>query len=221
MSKIKKAMKVFLNLFLPSFNRLPFNNCIRKRGGLKIAYAKARLTKCKIENHGKRNKIIFLGACKLKRCHFLIYGNDNEIIVGDKVYANETLFRVEDDNGVIQVGNRTVIIGPTNLTSIEGRSLHVGEDCLFAAETVILTGDGHSVTDLEWQRINPSKDVVVGNHVWLGHRVTVQKGVSIADNCIVGTNAVVTKSFKTPNCAIAGIPAKITKEKVNWDAKRI
>lgn len=221
MTKIKKTMKWFLNLFRPFYNYLPFNNHICKRGGLKITYAKACLTKCKIDNYGKRNKIIFLGDCKLKRCHFLIYGNDNEIIVGDKVYAHKTLFRVEDGNGAIYVGNRTIIIGPTNLTSIEGHSLRIGEDCLFAAETVIRTGDGHSLTDLNGQRINPSKDVILGNHIWLGHRATIQKGVSIADNCIVGTNAVVTKTFETPNCAIAGIPAQIKKENVNWDAKRI
>ena len=214
-------IKKLLCKLRPIYNRLPFNNYIRKRRGLKIKYGKASLTKCRIENYGRGNEIIFLGDCNLRQCQFLIYGNDNIITIGNKVRASTTLFRVEDDGNDMNIGDRTIFIGDTNLTCIEGTKLHVGKDCLFALETVIRTGDGHSILNMDGVRINPSQDVILGNHIWLGNKVTIQKGCQIADNCIVGTNAVATKIFDKPNCALAGIPAKILRENVSWEAKRI
>lgn len=52
--------------------------------------------------------------------------------------------------------------------------------------------------------------VIIGNNVWIGEGVAILPNVTIGDNCIVGANAVVTKSF-SENCIIGGNPAKIIK----------
>ena len=49
----------------------------------------------------------------------------------------------------------------------------------------------------------------------------VNKGVKIADNIIIGTGAVVTKSCAYSNVIIAGVPARVVKENVNWYIKRV
>lgn len=36
-------------------------------------------------------------------------------------------------------------------------------------------------------------EVVIGNNVWLGDKVTILAGVHIGDNVIIGANSVVTK----------------------------
>jgi acetyltransferase-like isoleucine patch superfamily enzyme len=46
--------------------------------------------------------------------------------------------------------------------------------------------------------------------------VVILKNVKIAEGCIIGRSAIVTKSFDKPNCAIAGNPAAVVKEKVEW-----
>lgn len=52
----------------------------------------------------------------------------------------------------------------------------------------------------------------------LGNNVHVEPGVImfgkiiIADNIVIGANAVVNKSFETSDVTIAGVPAKIIKE---------
>lgn len=56
-----------------------------------------------------------------------------------------------------------------------------------------------------------TKPIVIGNNVWLGTNSVILAGVEIADNCIVGANSVVTKSFLEPNSIIAGNPAKIVR----------
>ena len=43
-------------------------------------------------------------------------------------------------------------------------------------------------------------------------------GVNIGDNCVIGSNAVVTKNF-LKNSIIAGVPAKVLKKIYTWNFK--
>lgn len=54
--------------------------------------------------------------------------------------------------------------------------------------------------------------VSIGNNVWIGDKASILAGVSIGDNTIIATGAVVTKSVPA-NCIAAGCPAKIVKIK--------
>lgn len=56
--------------------------------------------------------------------------------------------------------------------------------------------------------VNVSEGVVCGGNIYLGAGAKLLIGVHLADNIIVGANAVVTKSFEENNIVIAGIPAK-------------
>jgi len=49
---------------------------------------------------------------------------------------------------------------------------------------------------------------VIGNGVEIGFGSAIIGGITIADNCIIGANAVVTKDFTEPGSVIAGVPAK-------------
>ena len=52
------------------------------------------------------------------------------------------------------------------------------------------------------------RDVHVGHNVWMGYGACVLRGVSIGDNSIVGTSAVVTRSAPE-NAVLAGVPARV------------
>lgn len=70
-------------------------------------------------------------------------------------------------------------------------------------------------------RINPSKSISIGEHVWIGNRVIITKGVSIPNDCVVGTGAIVTHPVAESHSVIAGVPAKVVKHNINWDALRL
>lgn len=111
--------------------------------------------------------------------------------------------------------------GKIHLACTEGRKISIGNDCLFSSEIVFRTGDSHSIVDMSGERINRAADITIGDHVWIGHRVLVNKGVVIPENTVVGTGAVVTKQFDEPNTILVGVPAKVSKQNINWLAERI
>lgn len=98
-------------------------------------------------------------------------------------------------------------------------SFSCGDDCMFSHGIIIRCSDGHAVMNSDGEIINRGKSVKIGNHVWVGQDALISKNTQIPDGCIVGARAVVTKKFEQKNCIIAGVPAKIVKEDIQWDRR--
>lgn len=223
MNKIKTFLKAhpkLLGCFFACFNVLPLNNMIKGRRCNNKVIAKGLLRRCKITFYGKNNTVEIRNGALLKNCTFNVSGNNNRIVFGEKTYAYFADLCTEDENNCITIGDRTSLCGKIHLAAIEGTTISVGENCLFSSEIVFRTGDSHSILDMNGNRTNPSRDIRIGNHVWIGHRVLIGKGVQIGDDNIIGTGAVVTKSIQESNTVIAGVPAKVVKTDVNWDGER-
>ena len=89
---------------------------------------------------------------------------------------------------------------------------------LLTGHYVYIGDNAHGGLSIEEANIPPigrqliSKgEVVIGNNVWIGDKVTVLGGVTIGDNVIIGANSVVTHDVPS-NCMAAGIPAKVVKK---------
>ena len=52
--------------------------------------------------------------------------------------------------------------------------------------------------------------MVIGNNVWVGAQAVILKGVTIGDDSVVGTSAVVTSDVPA-GVVVAGNPARIVK----------
>lgn len=222
MSRIKNFLKKHPKLLRGLFalhNSLPFNNKIKHKRHNKVD-AKGMMHGCRIVFRGENNIVEIHSGAILKNCTINVSGNNNRIVFGEKTFANFADLCTENDNNNIIIGKRTSLCGKIHLAAIEGTSITIGEDCLFSSDIVFRTGDSHSILDLDGNRTNPSKDIIINNHVWVGHRVLVNKGVFIGADNIVGTGAILTKEYRQTNSVIAGVPAKVVKAGVNWSAKR-
>ena len=58
--------------------------------------------------------------------------------------------------------------------------------------------------------------VIIGNHVWIGTRVTILKGVSVGEGFIIGAGSIVTHDVPA-HCMVAGNPARVIKIDVSWE----
>lgn len=120
------------------------------------------------------------------------------------------------DSGELIIGSNFFCNKHCNISCMT--SVMIGDNSLFGWNVVIRDSDGHSITDMNNSggAINPPGGVFIGEHVWIASHVTILKGSSIATNSVVGYNSCVTRQFIQENCIIAGYPAKIIKENINW-----
>lgn len=90
--------------------------------------------------------------------------------------------------------------------------LQLGNCCVLASNTAILTEDHHyrGAESIPYGEARILKPVVIGDCVWVGMKASILPGVTIGEGAIVGLGAVVAKDV--PSCAIVvGNPARIVK----------
>ncbi len=98
----------------------------------------------------------------------------------------------------------------------EPSSVLIGRDCLFGGGIEIATSDMHSILSVAGgNRINPSRNIVIEDHVWIGSYCSILKGASIGSNSVIGTRSVVTGRIP-PQVIAAGAPARVLKKGVTW-----
>ena len=218
MTKHRRILWVGFRLF----DMLPFNNAFPLRKGLRIETGLSYLRGCKIINHGKNNTLVVGDFSRLQGCTITISGSNNVIQIGDRCMCNQACFCIEDDNNTIRLDDRTLLCGKIELAAIEGTSIEIGKECLFSSNIDIRTGDSHSLLQKgTGTRINPSKSIRIGDHVWVGRSVTILKGTTVPENCMVGAASLLCKAYVKPNCVLAGVPAREVKQDIEWIGERI
>ena len=125
----------------------------------------------------------------------------------------------------LSIGNRSQLGQNARLNG----KITIGEDVLMGPD-VIMMSTSHAYSDLNMpintQGEGKEKPIFIGDNVWVGTRVIILPGVSIGGHSIIGSGAVVTKSFPDYSI-IGGNPAKLIKKrepinesKNNWDCPR-
>ena len=163
---------------------------------------------------GNNNRMVIGPGCKVSRINFTI-GDSSEVLIGKncKIAATEVVIK---RNGLVHIGDDVAFTWHTRIYLHEPSAFRLGSRSLIASGTLFTTSDMHSIIDLtSGLRINPSKDIEIGEHVWIGAQATVLKGASIGNDSIVGMHSLVTGSIPA-HCAAAGIPARVTRRQVTW-----
>jgi len=88
----------------------------------------------------------------------------------------------------------------------------IGKDCAIARGVIIRDFDAHQILNAGHEI---AKDICIGDHVWIGTRAIILKGVTIGDGAVVAAGALVTKDVPG-KCLVGGVPAKIIRESVEW-----
>lgn len=79
-------------------------------------------------------------------------------------------------------------------------NVKIGENCRIHVGVNIGTAAGYA-----------DKTPILGNNIYIAPGVKIFGDIKIADNVVIGANAVVNKNIETSSVTIAGVPAKIIK----------
>lgn len=107
----------------------------------------------------------------------------------------------------LKVGKGTVINSYANFRFKKGE-ITIGKGCLFGQNVTILANTYEIADGLppSPERMY-SKDVKIGDFVWIGANVVILPGITIGSNSIIGSSAVVTRDIPD-NEIWGGVPAK-------------
>lgn len=141
-------------------------------------------------------------------------------VTGEIVVNGQTLIgqgcKLSVIEGTLVLGDNFAISG--NSAIICNKDITFGNDCLLSWDILIMDSDIHSILDRNGNRLNLSIPIKIGNHVWIGCRSTILKGVNISNDCVIAASSVLTKSFDTDGVIIGGHGSqqRILKENITW-----
>lgn len=173
------------------------------------------------KNKGGGNSATIETGASLQNVTIKYYGLNNKVIIHKNAKIQNVTFWFEGDNNLIEIGAKTTFHGICQLAACDGTKIEIGEDCMFSHDIYVRTTDSHSILDMYGNRINQEKDIIIGNHVWVGMQSLILKGSTIPDGCIVGARSIITSKIIPTNSIIVGSPAKVVKKNINWCFERL
>lgn len=185
-----------------------------------ITWKGAFLRRTTFKIKGKNCRIEIEPMARISNCSFYIGSDKCKIrIGGNHTIISNVSFWIEGENSIIDIAPDFTMEGG-HIACTESSHVYIGKDCMFSSDIEIRTGDSHAIISIETnKRINQAKDIIIGDHVWLGAHVRVLNGSKISNNCIVGNSSVVTSVLAPSNSIFCGVPSKLVKSGIDWNRK--
>lgn len=139
----------------------------------------------------------------LMRDSQLIINGNSQIGLGSALTVGE--------DAIFEIGNSTYICAGATIRI--AKRVSIGNRCAISWNVTIMDSDFHKYRLEDGTVPENTKEVVIGDNVWIGNNVLILKGVTIGDNAIVAAGSVVTKNVPK-GCVVAGNPAKVIKNGV-------
>jgi acetyltransferase-like isoleucine patch superfamily enzyme len=147
-------------------------------------------------------------------------GRDARVVLGRWSWLGHGT-KVRAHEGEVVIGAKSVLGQECTISAYQRVS--IGRECIVADRVMLIDFD-HGVVEVErpirLQGIY-KRDVEVGNNVWIGYGACILRGVSVGDNSVIGTNAVVAKDVPA-HAIVGGVPARIIRmreapEDLRWE----
>lgn len=180
----------------------------------------------KIINHPnlKNSSIGFRGKGNILYCEdeslvlenskIMFHGNDSIIYLSKNKHRYGINISVYNNSSVF-IGSDNYFNGRLTMIAAEQKNIVIGHSGLFSFGSWIRTSDPHLVYDGNTKkRLNYSKSVLIGDHVWIGQGVILLKGSRIGSGSIVGAASVVAGKELISNASYAGAPVRKIRDDV-------
>lgn len=140
------------------------------------------------------------------------FGENTLVRMGAGVNFGPGVNIIVKENGILQIGDNSYFTSDMHLEVVN--KITVGKNCAISWGVTMIDDDHHEVIR-NGNSGNQKNEISIGDHVWVGCNVVILKNTIIGNNCIVAAGSVV-KGIFPDNTLIAGNPAKIVKENIDW-----
>lgn len=183
------------------------------------------------------NKIVCAGEYDFINTNIIFNGTGNYLYIEDNVRLKDSTISFGGNNALVYLssntkhpyivwidawngstvyfGNNSFFNGIMHVSASERQNIIFGNDGVYSFGIWFRTADPHLIYDIETKkRINMSKSVLVGDHVWLGQNATILKGSQIGSGSIVAANALISGKTVESNSLWGGNPARKIKDNI-------
>lgn len=182
------------------------------------------LSRVRIRIIGNGNRVTIGPRFNVRGCAEIdVTGEGNEVMIGSDVEIVDSLLLQILKNcrgGRVRIGSRCSFWRTEIRNYDTGSVTDVGEDCIFSFATELRNTDEHTIFENGKVR-NRGVRLALGRHCWIGYGASILKNSVVADGSIVGARAVVSGRFEKVRTILAGIPAKVIREDVDWDERSV
>lgn len=175
-----------------------------------------KLTNSQININGKNNTLVCEEDVTLWNSRIDFNGNNSILYLSSNKFDYAVNISINENN-ICVIGKNNFFNGITTIVLSESKNVIIGGDCLFSYEVSLRVADVHLIYHTKTkERLNQSKSIYIGDHVWLGQNALILKGTRIGSGSIIGANSVLSNKIVPSNTTFAGSPARLTKEDTFW-----
>lgn len=169
-------------------------------------------------NFGGRGNILYCEDNVTIQNSKIVFNGSNSVIY---LSRNRHVYQLNitiNNNQVFFMGQNNYMNGMLNVVLSEQGHIFIGSDGLFSFGIWLRNADPHLIYSSEtMERINPTKSIFIGDHVWLGQAAMILKGTKIGSGSVVGAMSLLSGKTVPSNTCWGGNPAKLLKTGIFWD----
>ncbi len=188
---------------------------VRSRGTGNIVEIGCRTNRCRVRVSGNNNVIRIDSSCHFSNSEIFLTGDNNVLVIEAGVRLLGPCRIIMEGNAKVRIGRGSGIRGVEILA--KSSDIDIGERTMFSRGITVRNHDSHLIfAKGGTEQLNQPRDIIIGDHVWVGQNATILKGVEIGRDSVIAFGSVVTKGC-LPNSIVAGNPATVVKENIDWN----
>lgn len=167
---------------------------------------------------GSNNRLVVHPQARFRLLHAVFDCSEGTLVIGKAGKHGNASWSVRvGQDATVAIGDKVTTTGRIAVSAVEGARISIGDDVMIASDIQIRGDDGHPIFDVRTgKRVNPARDITIGDHVWIGLGSSVLGGADIGTGSVIGTRSVVTGAVPN-NCVAVGSPARVVRRDIAWE----